>query len=96
VLSIKSYEPEKIRLISEKGGNTHKKPHNINENHTIKFSVSENPTTEVQDHICKNVEFCTFCQKKDHGCVFISFSSSGDCIDPVVLECRKRAHSNDN
>ena len=26
------------------------------------------------------MEFCIFCQKKDF--------SSGDCIDPVVLECR--------
>ena len=30
-----------------------------------------------QAPIYKNVEFSIFCQKKDHGCVFICFFSSG-------------------
>ena len=47
--------------------------------------------------------FVFFCQKADHGCVFIClfvfffvFFPRGDRIDPVVLECRERAHSKIN
>ena len=46
--------------------------------------------------VTSNVEFCIFFfQKADHGCVFIFFPR-GDSIDPVVLECRKWAHSTEN
>ena len=44
-----------------------------------------------------------FCQKADHGYVFICsfvcffvFFPRGDRIDPDVLECCERAHSNGN
>ena len=50
-----------------------------------------------QAPICKNVEFCIFCQKKDQGSAFIClFFYSGDRNDPVVLEYRETAHSNGN
>ena len=32
---------------------------------------------KFQAHIYKNMECCIFCQKKDHGCVFICFFSQG-------------------
>ena len=41
VLPIKSYEPEKICLVLEN------REHPLNENHTNKFSVLENPTVEI-------------------------------------------------
>ena len=31
----------------------------------------------IQDPIYKNVEFCDFCQKKNHECVFIFFFFPG-------------------
>ena len=40
----KSYEPEKSCPIFQKGENTPNKSHSLNKNHTIKSSVSENPT----------------------------------------------------
>ena len=40
-------------------------------NHIIVFSVSENPIAKFQAPIYKNVELHIFCQKTDHGCVFI-------------------------
>ena len=42
VLPIKEYEPEIICLILKKGKHR-KKAQNHNENHTIRFSISENP-----------------------------------------------------
>ena len=41
--------------------------------------------------------FIFLARKEDHGCVFIYFFfPRGDRIDPVVLECGERAHSNRN
>ena len=46
--------------------------------------------------------FVFFCQKTNHGCVFIFlflllfFFSRVDGIDPVVLDFCERAHSNGN
>ena len=56
---------------------------------------------KFQDPIYKNMEFCIFCQKTNHGCVFICLLffflfPRGDRIDPVVLEFCERAHSNGN
>ena len=47
MLPVKSYEPEKIRLIFEKGGNIHKRLRNLNEDHTVRFDISENLIAEV-------------------------------------------------
>jgi hypothetical protein len=39
---------------------------------TLRFSVSENQTIKVSSTYLQkwNVQFCIFCQKKDHGSVF--------------------------
>ena len=50
---------------------------------------------KFQVPILKNVEFCIFCQKADHGCVYLFFFFVFCCffiprsahIEPVVLEC---------
>ena len=54
-----------------------------------------NKDASVISLLAKNVEFCIFCQKKDHRCVFVVVCFFfHDRNDPVVLEYRVRAHSN--
>ena len=72
-LPIKSYEPEKICLILENRGKHPVKSYNLNENHTIRFSVSENLFVEVSSSYLQKCAISHFCQKTDHGCVFICF-----------------------
>ena len=47
ILPIKSYEPVKICLIFKIEENNFKESQNLNENHTIRLSVSENPTEKA-------------------------------------------------
>ena len=50
-----------------------------------------------QAPICKNVEFSFFARRKImDACLFVVFFIRSDHINPVVLEYRKRAHSNGN
>ena len=47
-----------------------------------------------QAHTCKDVEFCNFCQMKDHGCVFIFIFSPGVIVlIQWGLERRDMVHS---
>ena len=68
----------------------------VNENQTIRFSVSEKPTVEVSSSYlqkCGILFVFFFCKKTYHRFVFIlffSYFSLGDCIDSMVLECCER------
>ena len=95
VLPIKSYEPDTICLIFRRKGETSPK------SHTIRFSVSENSTVEVSSsYLQKCGILYSFVRRKiTDACLFVYlffFFFRGDCIDPEVLECRERAHSNGN
>ena len=71
-LPIRSYNlPEKIFLFLKKE-KTPPKSHRILMKITPSDSAYQrNPTAEVSRSYLQNVKFCIFCQKKDHGCVFI-------------------------
>ena len=75
MLHIKSYEPKKICLIFEKKGETAIKSSDLNEYHTIRFSISEElygKDFRLLRAEMQNFAFF-FCQKKDHGCTSICF-----------------------
>ena len=91
---IKSYEPEKICLILE-NRETPPKSHRILTKITPSHSAYQRTLLQTfQIPVYKNIEFRIFCQKTENGCVFVF--PRGHRIDQVVLECRKRAHSNGN
>ena len=81
-------------------GETTTKSHRILTKITPSHSPYQRTLQKIfQGLIYKNVEFRIFCQKTNHGCVFICFVfffPRGHRIDQVILECRKRAHSNGN
>ena len=77
------------------------KSHSLNENHTIRFSVSENPTVEVSSFYLQKCGILYFLPEgrsrmRLFVCLFFCFFPQADRIDPVVLECCERAHSNGN
>jgi hypothetical protein len=88
----KAQKPEKICLTFEKMGKTPKSKKNTPSDLAYQITL----LLEFQAPICKNVEFCIFCLKKDHGCVFIViiFPPRGNRIESIVLEYRERAHLN--
>jgi len=47
MLPIKSYKPENFSQFLKNMGNTHKTSRDLSENHTIRFSISENSILEV-------------------------------------------------
>jgi len=82
---------ENLPNFEKKEGNTSRKPYSRG----FKFWGS----VEVLGY--KNVEFCTFCKKKDRECGFICLFVflfvyfvflKDDLIEPAVLEDRERGH----
>jgi len=62
MLPIRSYEPKEIASYSKKGRNTHKIWSNLNENYTMRFSISENNTLDFSNsYLKKNEELCVVC-----------------------------------
>jgi hypothetical protein len=96
--STETLVPEKICPILEKRGTPPKSHRTLMKITPSDSAYQRTLLLTFQAPICKNVEFCIFCQKKDHACVFIfcCFFFRGDRIDPVVLRYRGRAHSNGN
>ena len=93
----KIYEPEKICFILENRGKHPVK----GTKHTIAFGVSENPIAKISSsYLQKMWNFVFFARRQITGaCLlvfFFFFFFRGHCIDQVVLECRRRAHSNRN
>ena len=54
-----NYEPEEIHLIFEKERNVLEKSRDPNENHTIRFSMSENPTVDILSSYLQ--KWCILC-----------------------------------
>ena len=76
---------------------------NSHENHTIKFSVSENLIVEVSSSYLEKCGISHFLPEDKSGMRIYLFAfwlfffiPRGDHVDPVALECRKRADSNGN
>jgi hypothetical protein len=69
---------------------------NLNEIHTIIFSVSENPTVEVSSSYLQKCGILHFLPEERSRVRVYFFFPRGNRIDPVVLEYRKRAHWNGN
>jgi len=88
MVPIKSYEPVKIWPMSERGKAT--KTSDLNGNHTIIFSTSNNPIFKFQGPIYQNAEFKIFTTNKITYVflVFVVFFSRSDQIgqgDPIRL-----------
>ena len=66
----------------------------IIENYTIRFGVSENLAEEVSSSYLQIWNFLFFARRKGPDADLFVFLSRGDRINPVVLECPKRTHSN--
>ena len=75
MLPIKTYWPGKFSSIFEKGENNPKTSSDLN--HTIKFSVSENPIVEFPRSYIQNCGYLHLIQRKDHGSVFCCFFPGG-------------------
>ena len=68
---------------------------NLHENHTIRFSVSENPSVEVSySHLQKHR--ILYLLPKERSRMGVYFFFRADCIEPMVLEYLDRVHSNGN
>ena len=68
---------------------------NPNENQTVIFRVSENPTVEVSSSYLQKCGLPKD-QSRVRDNLFLCFCSRVDRIDPMILECHKRAHFDGN
>ena len=73
--------PRKFALFWKKRENTPKRHKNLNENHTIKFSVSENPTVEVLSSYLQKCGILNFLPEERSRICMCFFSFAGDRID---------------
>ena len=96
---IKSYEPEKICSYFRKQGETPPKSHRILTKITSSDSAYQRTILQkfqapesFRSFILQKLEIYIFCQKADHGCVFICFfvvffSPGVIASTPVILKC---------
>ena len=80
---------QKFASFSNIGGYFPKKPRHLNDNHTVNFSKSENPTLEVSTSYLRKCGILYFNQKRDHRNLFFR----DDGMEPTVQDDWERIHS---